>query len=306
MKHRIILLVFLASILTPLIITGIQRGPNLISVFENRKLQQFPRLPTNWEKLKLWPNKFDDYANAQFPGREMGIKFYAASRYRLGSNFHEKFRTGRAGWVFHDHEDNFNQYKGLLNYDSQEVADFADGVAAHQSFFEEYLGIPFLFCATPDKHFLYPEYLPAYMDKYQGAYSNKTICEQALKERNIHYLEIPEKMKSMKKPDELFFQKMGGHWNSIGAFVAYQEMMKALLKHFPGLHILEKEDLQISKKAKLQEYQRRLGAFFESDAYEWETSWTVPRTQTQVGMIYKNEFQAMDSSKIRFKYRTNV
>lgn len=302
MKHRIILLVFLASILTPLVLTSVRAKVELISKFENKKLVPFPAPPSNWSSLTNWPTKINQFTTSQLPGRRAGIKFYAALRYRMGANIHNRFITGREGWVFQNFEKNFSQYKGQLNFKPKVVSAFADGVAAHQAFFEEEMGTPFIFCMTPDKHFLYSEYFPAYMDRYQGAYTNKKTCEEALKNRGINYLEIPGKMKANKNPDELFFQKLGGHWNTIGAYTAYQEMMQAVAKYFPSLPLLEKEDLTISTKRKVQEYHKFIGAFLPSDRYEWETTWTLPRAQTQVSMIHENEIQAMDSSKMISKF----
>lgn len=261
MKNKIVIASFLFVLTVPLVLMPFTKSDSSILIGEKRTLATFPDFPNSWEQIKVWPNAFDLYVKDNIAGRSWGLKLYNSLCYKMGISPKDWMILGQDGWFFNDVKGTLKQYKGLHQVIPVETENFVKVVEAHQNYFEEELNIPFLFFVGPDKHYVYPEYLPKYMEKYEGANQNFEKTRTALLNRGINYLEIPDFIKSKKTRDQLLYLKSDTHWNSQGAFEAYQELMKNIQKQFPNIHILEKEDLkEIQKKRKGDAYQA-MGGF---------------------------------------------
>jgi len=96
-------------------------------------------------------------------------------------------------------------------------------------------GIKFYFCPWPDKHIIYPEYLP-------DAFNFQTTEQPSRLDQLYEYFEqtkSPVKYVDVRKAllnhkQIQLYLKNDTHWNEYGAFIGYQELMKTISSDFPN------------------------------------------------------------------------
>lgn len=162
--------------------------------------------------------------------------------------------VGKEGWLFlgNDHNSTINQYRGIKQLKDKELNDWF-------SFFENidtYLdnqNIPLYIMIPPDKHRIYPEFLPDHLSR-----KGVSPYEQILaKNKNLQIIDLINKLDKKKKNSEfLLYYKTDSHWNFYGAYLAYRELIKTFQKSIEfSPVILEDKDFVaslISSKMDLQ------------------------------------------------------
>ena len=105
-------------------------------------------------------------------------------------------------------------------------------------------GIQYLFIVAPDKHDIYPEMLPGWLQAAAPA-GRETKLDQFLSYMKEHstvpVLDLRPPLVAAKKIAPTYLQN-DTHWNSFGGFVAGQEVVKFLGEKIPGLPPLRLED----------------------------------------------------------------
>ena len=94
-------------------------------------------------------------------------------------------------------------------------------------------GIFYLFTVAPDKQSIYPEFLP---DIY-GQARKISRLDQALSALNLdpasHILDLrPVLLRN--KDGQRLYDKTDTHWNYLGAYCGYRELVRAVTTQFPG------------------------------------------------------------------------
>lgn len=95
---------------------------------------------------------------------------------------------------------------------------------------------------TADKDSVYPEFLPTWMQPTTTAYATDSLFSYVNPET---YLDTRALLKHAKSQfSQPLYYKTDSHWNSLGAWLAFQKFMAALVKfeaeiHTPTIHISE-------------------------------------------------------------------
>ncbi|MBI2414596.1 hypothetical protein HYV31_01975 [candidate division WWE3 bacterium] len=104
--------------------------------------------------------------------------------------------------------------------------------------------ILYITVVTPDKHSIYPEYLPV-IDKKDLRSPRLDQRLQVLSELGEpSELNLLNPLKQAKNYHQLYF-KTDTHWNQYGSFIGYQEIMKKIKIKYPNIQILEEQDFDI-------------------------------------------------------------
>lgn len=102
---------------------------------------------------------------------------------------------------------------------------------------------------APDKHTIYPEYLPNIL---LGQVKNPRLDQRItfIKEiNNSQEIDLRPALMKAKKQYALYY-KTDTHWNNYGSFIVYQEIMKNLKQKFTNLEPLSMSDFNISATSK--------------------------------------------------------
>lgn len=141
---------------------------------------------------------------------------------------------GKEGWLFF----NSNQYKLMRQYQGREPLTQKE-IKLWKNYFlgiQKYLNkknIEFILAIAPDKHSIYPEYLPSYFSK-----KGLTPFDQIRRESaRLNIIDLHKKLINNKAlTNNLLYFKTDTHWNKYGAYIAYTEISSGI--RFPDFQKL--------------------------------------------------------------------
>jgi hypothetical protein len=209
-------------------ITSEQRTLNPYRVFDIRKVSDFTK-------------KFDLFYNDHFGFRLQLMTLSTLIHTSLfGLSGVRHVIIGKYNWLF------FNQFgvadpkgissgQGFYPYSAKELMVLQNRLEIENEWFIK-RNITFFILPSPDKHSIYPEYLPWQYDSVVGPSKLTQIFEHMKLHSKLQLIDVKQALLNAKNiyPLNVYF-KTDTHWNNIGAFVAYEEIMKRLLVIYPEL-----------------------------------------------------------------------
>jgi alginate O-acetyltransferase complex protein AlgJ len=207
--HKLLTVIFLITISLPLVGYILKVNQNL-QIQENRTLTQ----------------SFDD----QFGFRPIPVRLNSLIRFNLfHSSTNNLVTIGDEGRLFYSFKDTYLDDLGLSNFSETELETIRKNLDQTREYLTQ-RGIKSYFLIAPKPQAVYPEYLPSYYQpgktrlmQLQGEFTDPTKALQASK--NLGPL----------------YYKYDTHWNYLGAFVAYQELMRGM-----GIKPLELDEFSIT------------------------------------------------------------
>lgn len=212
--------------------------PNIISISsnyksdktnENRQLAQLPKL--DFENLGDFPKAFNSYYNDHFGFRKTGLMLYNHFNYFFlkKSPIPDKAILGKDNWLFKGRD--IDIYRGKERLTPEELTTLETHLRKREEYLKE-KGCKLMIVLVPMKKEIYSEYVP---DEYYRL-TSYTLTDQFLdmvkNKTDIEILDVRDKLKSEKKYYPELYHKHDNHWNDIGAFYTYQEIIKRLNTEF--------------------------------------------------------------------------
>ena len=141
--------------------------------------------------------------------------------------------VGRDGWLFFGGDRMIEHYRGTRLFTDEALAKWKKLLETRRDWCQQ-RGIKYIFVVVPDKHTIYPEYLPEWMTRV----GNETKLDQFVaymrKNSTVPVLDLRDCLLKAKEQKRVY-QFTDSHWNFFGAFVAYQELVKELGHQLPSM-----------------------------------------------------------------------
>lgn len=245
-RQLITVLMFLIMIFLP----AVEQKVRLFPVLESTEKRQMASKPQfSWGTIADFPKKYEIYFNDNFGLRDMLIKLNNLIKIEYLQTSLPHVIIGKEDWLFYDSEKkmdgiSISDYRGLSPYTKQELEKIKDNIEDQTRWLNE-KGIKSIILICPNKETIYPEFLPDTIKRVQ----NQTRLDQLTNylEENCSYqiLDIRKQLTEAKKSYPVY-HKTDTHWNQIGGFIAYQEIMKQLSSVLPIRTILSLSDYDIT------------------------------------------------------------
>jgi alginate O-acetyltransferase complex protein AlgJ len=223
--ERLVIVVFLFVLALPPIGTalGVARAT---ADLENRTLASFPHLDGTWTAWRNFPDAFTAYFADSFAFRPMLVHWQAVTRLKLFDVSPSRaVIKGRDGWWFYADDGAMDDYAKAPPFTADELEqwrrtlqDTTDWLRAR--------GIAYLFVIAPDKHQIYPEYMPATIRRALPSRTDQLIAHLAA-HSTVPVLDLRPAL-LQRKPIERLYHRTDTHWNDRGAYVAYTAIMSSL------------------------------------------------------------------------------
>ena len=129
----------------------------------------------------------------------------------------------------------------------------------------------------PDKNKIYPEYMPDYIKRLHPQYNSTDLLVEYLKELTDINIIYPKKELLKYKESNLLYYKYDAHWNRLGAYIGYMELMKYMNKDYFDL-----KDISIIKNnmgTPIYSLASMIG-LYESKLYKYDTEYTISNFTT--------------------------
>jgi len=226
--------VFLTAIFIPFF-GSIFKTDMHMSVSEKRMLSPFPDIPNSIKTIRRYPKIFNLYYQDNF-GFRKNLMMHHKLLYWLGDSTSEKVMRGKDGWLFFKGYSSFdlqNAFRGIRRFKESELIQYADVLNARHNWLAS-KDIQYLLIIAPNKHSIYPEYLP---DSMFPAY-NMTLTDQFFnyiqQHTDVPVLDLRQPLLDAKSNDKLLYYKTDTHWNYNGTNIAQYEIAKILASFYPG------------------------------------------------------------------------
>lgn len=256
---------------------------------ENRTKVQKP----NFDSLHLasFVKAFDDYYSDNFNLRQNFISFHNVFEYLV---FHispvpKDVLIGKDGWFYN--ANCIPGYKGANLFTEKEMLQLKNELTLRTKWATE-RGVKYYLAIVPNKMSVYPEYLPCSVIKISGS----TRYDQIVSLDNypsINVIDIKKNLLKHKNENRFLFQHTDDHWNDLGAYYGYQEIMNRIHKDFPDLSPFSLNDFEIHEEKR-------------SGNMAMMTSLEKYCPENFVALTEKNKIFAHDGIKRGYKVPKNI
>jgi hypothetical protein len=200
---------------------------------ENRTPAAWPTLAWDWDSFRELPEGLTRYFEDHFAFRQRLVRWQAAARLRaLGVSPSDAVINGRDGWLFYADDGALDDYAEAAPFTGAELEiwrrtlqDTSDWLRAQ--------GVAYLFVISPDKHVVYPEFMP---DTIRPAAVSRIdqLVDHLRRHSTVRVLDLRPALLAGKERERIF-HRTDTHWNDRGAFIGYQQIVHALAADVPRL-----------------------------------------------------------------------
>ena len=237
---RLFLIVFfLTMISVPPLVTGFLPKQE-ISNHDQRKLAEWPTIRWSENEWRTFPKKFEAYMNDHIGFRDPLIRIHNFIRVFL---FHKSplqhILLGKDNWMYIRSEKSLEDYRGLDPFTNQQMHRWKQVLEARNGWLNSQ-GIHYLFVVAPDKHTIYPEYMPDYLQKIESKTRLDQLVEYLHQHSFFRIIDLRDALIQAKKTG-LVYYRTDSHWNSIGGFICYEAILSRMARWFPDLMFIDRE-----------------------------------------------------------------
>jgi len=235
--------IFCLMIILPLFFRLAGNGEDTASL-EKRAMAQMPDPSLMLKDFSAYTARFEKYYNDSFGLRDKLIGWNNLLRIALFRESPVKgVRWGRDGWLFYANEWVLEDYENIMPYKEEDLNRIRK-VLEERRLWLERRGMKFYVLVAPNKHTIYPEYLPASLHKI-GKESRLDQVVRSLKDvPRIPFVDVRSALLK-EKPVQRLYHRTDTHWNDYGAFIGYRELMERIGKDFPNVRKLSLDDFNV-------------------------------------------------------------
>lgn len=234
---------FLLLLWMPLLdsIFGLDHSPMPI---ENRELARFPALVSGIWGLKSYLAGLDAYYSDHFGFRKLLIRAHGHIERKLFKQGNADVLIGRDQWLYYAANYAMDSHMGLRPLSAEQLKAWRDLLERRRDWLAQ-RGIKYLFVAAPNKESIYPEYLPGWANKPGAVTQLDQFLAFMRTNSTVEILDLrPALLESRNRTPS--YLTTDTHWNQLGAFAAYQEIIRTLARQLPGIDPLPLKDFAVA------------------------------------------------------------
>lgn len=222
-KTRFENIVFVIITLCLLFVPLLHIENNDKSDVENRMLAARPRLFNDESFNQRFGENFNDWLADRFFARryllDMYFKIYPAKENDLALE-------GKNGWLFYKQDNSIRNYQNLDLFNQKQLNKIIGNLVGINDWCKKN-GLEFSYFIAPDKNKIYGENFRKYPKINNDEYSRARQLVKAAGKRGINVLYAYDELMAQKSRGLLYY-KNDTHWNMLGAWYGYLEIMGML------------------------------------------------------------------------------
>jgi hypothetical protein len=235
---------FVLALWLPLVDSGYHLDTSSATM-ENRRLAPFPAMPDRAAGIKTYFAGLESYFNDHFGFRNLLIRTHGYIRWHWLKQGSTEVLAGREGWLFYTGENTLDSHLGLSFLTGQELEKWRQLLERRQRWLAKH-GMKYLFVIAPDKESIYPEYLPSWAEGRQVRTRLDQFVAYLQNHSNLPILDLRPALRAAKTNDFIYI-KTDTHWNALGAYFGYREIIRTLGQQLPGMAPLPLEDFDVRR-----------------------------------------------------------
>lgn len=208
---------------------------------EKRKLAEKPVLDPSF--LDPFPKDYESYYNDHFHWRNglIRLKNYINYYTFKQSSLPDEVLIGEEDWLFKSGFQ-LDIYTGKFQFTNRDLESIAAELKRRKALVEA-AGAKYYLCIPPQKHSIYPEYLPNTVQRFNAQTCTEQLIDHLSLHTDIDYIDLFGPIRARKEQtDSLLYHVTDHHWNDIAALLAAKVMLNHLRKDFPTLGRINQKD----------------------------------------------------------------
>lgn len=217
-----------------------------ISKDENRTLAQLQPLFNEDKELNIeFGKQFNEWFNDRFCLRQFFLDTYNL-KLLLSRNFITKnVVKGTDNWLFLGWKVSIDSYTNNTLFTDDELARIDNYLNSVNRYCITH-NKSFYFFIAPDKSKIYPEYYPKSIKKVSDTSKTTQLIDYIRKNSKVKVIYPKDRLIS-KKNNNLLYWKDDTHWNLLGAYYGYSELINFIKKDYPKLQKYKVQEYTIEK-----------------------------------------------------------
>ena len=226
-----LVIVFVAVIALPLAINGSGRD-GADPGAENRELAPFPTIDGSLTSMAQYPAAFGLWFEDHFGLRSTLVRWYGETRlFALGTSPSSAVLKGSDGWFFYADDRALDDYASADPLTPEALANWREALVRARRWLDA-RHVGYVFLIAPDKHFVYPEAMPATIVRVHEASRTDQLYGGLL---DTGFVVDLRPVLARAKAVERIYQRTDTHWNDRGALAAYQAIVRAARTQVPAI-----------------------------------------------------------------------
>lgn len=224
--ERLVIVCFLAAVAVPGLATlaGVDAGATR---GENRDLAPAPDVALSWSAGSAFPAAFTTWFEDHFAFRRRLVQWQAAFRLlALRVSPSPTVMRGKDGWLFYADDGALDDHLNAVPLTDADLATWTTTLQHAQDWLQA-RGIAYLFVVAPDKHAVYPEFLPDGLHRTPGPSRADQLVAHLRAHSTVPVLDLRPSLLEATR-DARIYHRTDSHWNDLGAFVASQQILSRL------------------------------------------------------------------------------
>lgn len=214
---------------------------------ENRAFASFPSVGLKLDLLQKFPMVYTEWFNDHFGFRSFFVRCnFLVRYYLLGVSPSAKVVLGKDGWLYYNGEGTVDDFRHITRFEEEKLAAWAAALEKRRLWLERH-GIKYVYMIAPNKSTVYGEYLPDVYTKIRAESGLDDMVSYLKQHTGVEVVDCRPALLKAKKGQQVYF-RTDTHWNQLGAFLAYQEVVKPVSKWFPNVRPKNIEDYRLESK----------------------------------------------------------
>lgn len=232
-KPKLLIAIFIISLIIPSLEYKLS-GKSLEPSTENRSLKTKPSLTIN--NIMSYPKEYEEYYNDNLAFKSELVRLNSVIKYEIFNTSSAKYVIkGNDGWLFYNSKyksdaDTLGDYQHTNRYAQNQLADIKQSLEDKEKFLKE-KGIEMYVFIPPNKSQVYSEFMLSKYKKLDGNSKIEELINYLRENTDITVIDPKEKLLDNKSKYQLYY-KLDTHWNSLGGYIGYTELMKNIDKNF--------------------------------------------------------------------------
>lgn len=215
--------------------------------------------------------------STKFRWRSDLISLYTTLRLKLGDRVYNSAVIGEDGWIFYTGEESIYDYQNMDPFKKRMLINIQKRLDTLSADLES-RGITLLVVVPPNKSTIYSQYMPEEIP----IIGEKSRLDQLIEFMNLNghtsIIDLRQTLLDISQAQDLYY-KTDSHWNDVGAYYSYVEIMDALSSDYKMLLPRQISDFEYTYVGNIT---RDLPKLMGLPAYEEENWRLVPKFKFQL------------------------
>ena len=225
----VLVLVFLLAICLPAADALLDLDPTRLA--EKRRLAPPPVSRLSQPIEVSYTGAFESWWNDSFGFRRSLVVAYSRALLALGVSSTPSVIVGKSGWLFFAGDEALASYRAVRPFTEAELMQWQRRMERRQAWLAE-RGIRFLVVIAPNKETIYPEFMPASLNRVRDTTRLDQLVAHMRARSSVAIVDPRAALRSAKTGGAVYF-RTDTHWNDAGAWLLHREILAQLHSWYP-------------------------------------------------------------------------